>query len=43
MKTTQTMAIQLMTGPHVLLSTHGPGLNALGLMRRRNTGVRYAM
>ena len=40
MKTTQMIAIQLMIGPHVLLSTHGPGLNALGLMRRRNTGVR---
>ena len=40
MKMTQTIAIQPMIGPHVLLRTHGPGLNALGLMRRRNTGVR---
>ncbi len=40
MKITQTMAIQPMIGAHVLLSTQGPGLKALGLMRRRNTGVR---
>ena len=40
MKMTQTIAIQLMIGPHVLLSTQGPGWKALGLMRRRNTGVR---
>ncbi len=40
MKTTQMMAIQLMIGPHVLLSTHGPGWNASGLIRLRKTGVR---
>ena len=43
MKTTQMMAIQLMIGPQVLLSIHGPGSNTPGLMRRRNTGVRYEM
>ncbi len=38
MNTTQTIAIQPMSGPQVLLSTQGPGTNALPLMRRRNTG-----
>ena len=39
MKTTHTMAIQLRRRPTVPIF-HGPGTNALGLMRRRNTGMR---